>query len=332
MKIKKNITIVCAIVLTVLAGIVFSFADGFNVSDIFKENRTVAKETYLYQSVQGELQKTVKIKKGELFTIIPNSKLENNLIQIKYDDKKYYIDSSDLMKPEDFEEYCFNNGLVWVRAEGGHDLYTDAELTENLMFTEYNADAKDIDEMFIETNKIVFLQNNTPAYVIDIDEKNNSAKVIISSGDSGYVEMEDLEFFISDDQEFEIDYSKSSNIRGQIVKTALNYEGKPYVWGGTSLETGTDCSGFTMLICNKFGASFWHSAQGQYNDCKHITKQELQPGDLVFYKGASTDNSIGHVALYIGNDQVIHALNHKVGVVITSYNYETPMGYGSFLD
>ncbi len=332
MKIKKNITIVCAIVLTVLAGIVFSFADGSNVPDIFKENRTVAKETYLYQSVQGELQKTVKIKKGELFTIIPNSKLENNLIQIKYDDKKYYIDSSDFMKPEDFEEYCFDNGLVWVRAEGGHDLYTDAELTENLMFTEYNADAKDINEMFIETNKIVFLQNNTPAYVVDIDEKNNSAKVIISSGDSGYVEMEDLEFFISDDQEFEIDYSKSSNIRGQIVKTALNYEGKPYVWGGTSLETGTDCSGFTMLICNKFGASFWHSAQGQYNDCKHITKQELQPGDLVFYKGASTDNSIGHVALYIGNDQVIHALNRKSGVVITSYDYGTPIGYGSFLD
>lgn len=332
MKIKKNIIIIFAIVLTMLAGIVFSFADGSNVSDVFKENRTVAKDTYLYLSVQGQLQKSEKIKKGELFTIVPNSKLENDLIQIKYDGKKYFVNYSDLMKPEDFEKYCFENGFVWVRAEGGHDLYTDSKLTENLMFTEYNENAENIDDMFVETNKIVFLQNNTPAYVVDIDYKNNSAKVIIPSGDSGYVEMEDLEFFVSDEQDFEIDYSKSSNIRGQIVKTALNYEGKPYVWGGNSLDTGTDCSGFTMLICNKFGASFWHSAQGQYNDCKHITKQELQPGDLIFYKGASTDNSIGHVALYIGNDQVIHALNSKVGVVITKYNYETPMGYGSFLD
>lgn len=112
-----------------------------------------------------------------------------------------------------------------------------------------------------------------------------------------------------------------SDVRVDICQYAKQFLGNPYVWGGTSLTNGADCSGFVLSVFAKYGVSLPHSSRAQANMGTSINASELQPGDLVFYAKGGT---INHVALYIGGGQVIHASSPKTGIKISSYNYRTP--------
>jgi hypothetical protein len=112
-----------------------------------------------------------------------------------------------------------------------------------------------------------------------------------------------------------------SDVRVSLVQYAKQFVGNPYVWGGTSLTNGADCSGFTLSIYKKYGVSLPHHAASQAQLGTKIEISQLQPGDLVFY---AKNGSINHVAIYIGNGQVVHASNPKTGIKISSYNYRTP--------
>ena len=113
-----------------------------------------------------------------------------------------------------------------------------------------------------------------------------------------------------------------SNVRVDLVEYAKQFLGNPYVWGGTSLTKGADCSGFVLSIYKKYGVKLSHHAASQANEGTKISVSELKPGDLVFY--ANSGGSINHVAIYIGGGQVIHASNPKTGIKISKYNYRTP--------
>ncbi len=119
-----------------------------------------------------------------------------------------------------------------------------------------------------------------------------------------------------------------SDVRVDLVQFAKQYVGNPYVWGGTSLTGGADCSGFTMSVFKKYGISLPHHAASQAQLGTKISLSEAQPGDLVFY---AKNGSINHVAIYIGNGQVIHASNPKTGIKISSVNYRTPACVRRFL-
>ena len=112
-----------------------------------------------------------------------------------------------------------------------------------------------------------------------------------------------------------------SNVRVDLVQYAKQFVGNPYVWGGASLTNGTDCSGFTMSIYKKYGISLPHHAASQAQMGTKIDIGSAQPGDLVFY---AKNGSINHVAIYIGNGQVIHASSPKTGIKISSWNYRSP--------
>lgn len=112
-----------------------------------------------------------------------------------------------------------------------------------------------------------------------------------------------------------------SDVRVDMVQYAKQFVGNPYVWGGTSLTNGTDCSGFTMSIYRKYGVSLPHHAASQAQLGTKVDISSAQPGDLVFY---AKNGSINHVAMYIGNGQVIHASSPKTGIKISSWNYRTP--------
>ena len=112
-----------------------------------------------------------------------------------------------------------------------------------------------------------------------------------------------------------------SDVRVDICQYAKQFLGNPYVWGGTSLTNGADCSGFVLSVFAKYNVSLPHSSRAQANMGTSISASELQPGDLVFYAKGGTVN---HVALYIGNGQVIHASSPKTGIKISNYNYRTP--------
>lgn len=115
--------------------------------------------------------------------------------------------------------------------------------------------------------------------------------------------------------------SASSSLRSRLVEYAKSFVGVlPYVWGGNSLSSGTDCSGFVHLIYAHFGMSVPRTAS-DFQSMSNISKSELQPGDLVCYKYG------GHVALYIGSDKVVHAKGANYGTCIDSMYYGTPTGY-----
>lgn len=119
-----------------------------------------------------------------------------------------------------------------------------------------------------------------------------------------------------------------SNVRVDLVQYAKQFIGNPYVWGGVSLTNGADCSGFTMSIFKKYGITLPHHAASQAKMGTKVSLAEAQPGDLVFY---AKNGSINHVAIYIGNGQVVHASSPKTGIKISSVNYRTPAAVRRYL-
>ncbi len=117
--------------------------------------------------------------------------------------------------------------------------------------------------------------------------------------------------------------SSGSGAGASVASYACQFVGNPYVYGGTSLTNGCDCSGFTMSVYANFGVSLPHNAAAQSGCGTSVTPSEgsLQAGDLIFYG----DGGIGHVAIYCGNGTVVHASNEETGIKYSSYNYRTPV-------
>ena len=158
-----------------------------------------------------------------------------------------------------------------------------------------------------------------------LEDQGDWLKISIDS-DEGYVKKE----FVTVSSELpkavsmsELTYGTGvSDVRVSMVAYAKQFLGNPYVWGGTSLTNGTDCSGFTMGIYKNFGISLPHSSKAQSGYGTKISVSEAKPGDLFFYGKGS---SVNHVAMYIGNGQVIHASTKKTGIKISNATYRTPI-------
>lgn len=120
-----------------------------------------------------------------------------------------------------------------------------------------------------------------------------------------------------------------SATRTAIVAYAKQFLGNPYVYGGTSLTNGADCSGFTQSVFAHFGITTGRSSRDQAAKGKEISMSAIQPGDLLFYASGSY---INHVAIYIGDGKIIHSSNPTTGITITKYNYRTPCKAVTFLD
>lgn len=108
--------------------------------------------------------------------------------------------------------------------------------------------------------------------------------------------------------------SQGSEMGKSVIDYATQFVGNPYVWGGSSLTNGTDCSGFVMSVYNNFGVSLPHSSsalRSQGYDVGGLSN--AQPGDIVCYSG--------HVGLYVGNGQIVHASTSKTGIIVSSVTY-----------
>ena len=119
-----------------------------------------------------------------------------------------------------------------------------------------------------------------------------------------------------------------SQTRVDLVNYALQFVGNRYVWGGESLTKGVDCSGYTMKIYQRYGVYLPHSSRAQPNHGTKISRDQIRPGDLIFYGSGKT---INHVAIYIGNGQVVHASNARDGIKISNAFYRTPICIVSYL-
>lgn len=150
-------------------------------------------------------------------------------------------------------------------------------------------------------------------------------KVNIDS-DEGYVSADYIEISTELPKAMtmtEVRYGQGvSDVRVSLVQYATQYVGNPYVWGGTSLTRGADCSGFVLSVYANFGVSLPHSSRAQANCGTRISASEAKPGDLFFYGNGS---GINHVAIYIGNGQVVHASSPRTGIKISSAYYRNPV-------
>ena len=111
-----------------------------------------------------------------------------------------------------------------------------------------------------------------------------------------------------------------SDVRVELCQYAKQFIGNPYVWGGTSLTKGADCSGFTLSVFKKYGISLPHYSVSQSQMGTKVSLSEAKAGDLVFY---AKGNTVNHVAIYLGNGQVVHASSPRTGIKISNVGYRT---------
>lgn len=125
-------------------------------------------------------------------------------------------------------------------------------------------------------------------------------------------------------------YKPEGNSRRQrIVNFAKKFVGNPYVWGGTSLTSGCDCSGFTMSVMKNFGVTLPRCSYQQAEVGKLVTRSTIKPGDLIFYKHGSR---VGHVVMYIGNGYSVEAKGKAYGIVISKTNFDSAYCMRNVLD
>lgn len=118
--------------------------------------------------------------------------------------------------------------------------------------------------------------------------------------------------------------------RQNLVNYALQFVGGRYVAGGNDPHTGADCSGFTRYVMQHgAGVSLNRSSSSQATQGRTVSASEMQPGDLIFYGNGSRVN---HVAVYIGNGQIVHASTYRTGIKVSQWNYRNPVRIASVLD
>lgn len=164
-----------------------------------------------------------------------------------------------------------------------------------------------------------------------LEELGDWVKVDID-GEEGYVAAEYVE--VSSELKTALTITEAlygegvTDVRIAICEFAKQYVGNRYVWGGTSLTKGADCSGFTMAVYRNFGISLPHSSRAQAVSGTKISVGDVKPGDLIFY---GSKRGINHVAMYIGGGQVVHASNARTGIIISNMYYRSPVSAARYI-
>lgn len=125
--------------------------------------------------------------------------------------------------------------------------------------------------------------------------------------------------------------NQQASVRNKVVNYALQFVGNRYVWGGNNPNTGADCSGFVKYVMsNAAGVSLPRVSREQAKTGKVVNSSQMQPGDLIYY--ANRSGTVNHVAMYIGNGQIVHAASRRSGIRISTWDYRTPKTIRSYLD
>lgn len=164
------------------------------------------------------------------------------------------------------------------------------------------------------------------------EAENGQTYTILELADDGWMKIEagDVEGYLNTVQAAAtvmetanvVEVDPSEQLREEIVNYALQFVGGRYVYGGSDPHTGADCSGFTSYIMRSIaGVELPHSSAAQSGCGRAVSAEEMRPGDLICY---SSGGRVNHVAIYIGDGQIVHASNERNGIRTSVWNYRSP--------
>lgn len=259
-----------------------------------------------------------KIKPNKVFRI---QSIRDGKATLYYKDGVAYVKSSKLLADEELDNFVAKNVSMFSKKI---TLIKDSDIfalnTENIV-----ANAKKRTSFLItgEDDRYYFVSfDGNSGRVLKENVTEEIYVKVIKYGDK----IETIASLIQNARkiinESGITTSVIKEVHNEIVSFAIQFEGNPYVWGGTSLTDGTDCSGFTQSIYKHFGIEIPRTSCAQSTIGKEVSLEELQPGDLLFYNRGSR---IGHVVMFIGNGKIIHAKSSLTGIVVEDLNRRTPI-------
>ena len=225
---------------------------------------------------------------------------------------------------------------TWAHIQSGEvDGYVSRDYLLTGVPAKFRAEELAVTVATVTTDSLkVRAEANTDSEVITLVPRGEELEVSAVEGDWVKVFLDDDEVYVSGEYVevsaelgtaitmSELLYGQGiSDVRVDICQYAKEFLGNPYVWRGTSLTKGADCSGFVLSVFKKYGVTLPHSSRAQANCGTTIKVSEAKPGDLIFYGKGKT---INHVAIYIGGGQVIHASNPRTGIRISKVSYRSP--------
>ncbi len=231
-----------------------------------------------------------------------------------------------LEKTEDGEWYKIQSGSVTGYVKSEYILTGDAAKQEAMDVAELMA--------IVSTDRLNARTEPSTDAPIWTQISNNERYDVISQQD-GWVEiaLDTTSAYVSTDF-VDVRYAlpeaipfspvkEQSSLRSQIVNYALQFVGNRYVWGGNDPHTGVDCSGFTKYVYSHVaGITLPRVSRDQARTGTKIDSSKMRPGDLIFYTNRS--GTVNHVAMYIGNGQIVHAASRRSGIKISTWNYRNP--------
>lgn len=261
------------------------------VEELYEYDRTLLEEYEAAVQEVAALQDTLEEEKSEL---------ETSKTELK--EEQAYVEEVLAQKQQEYDNY----NVVLAKAKQEAATYTAKIKQETAKIKQLEEEERKRKEEEERKRKE------------EEERKKKEQEALLASqndGDSDSEEQEKEETSSSSSSSSSGSSSGGSGKGQQIADYACKFIGNPYVAGGTSLTNGADCSGFVMSVYQAFGYSLPRSSYAQSAVGKGVSYSEAQPGDIIYYGG--------HVGIYLGNGQIVHASTERTGIKITSATYRS---------
>lgn len=209
------------------------------------------------------------------------------------------------------EVTCLGTNGDWTKILGEDEEELGYVKTEYLSRTLPTITYKSAYKRYVKTSTSIYKTPSTGSQTVGSYDRGDRITCygVNNTGNWTVVKKNGKEYFVLT-KKLTSSYVKSGPDGKDVVNYAKKFVGNPYVYGGNSLTNGTDCSGFTKLVYKHFGYTLPRTSGEQRSTGKRVSWSEKKPGDLICY--------YGHVAIYAGNNTVVHASSRKTGIKTTS--------------